>query len=112
MLPQGPAQHSRYLVPLDGRPVGLDIVNRRREPAPCTTEHIGDCLLERREEAARLVVFCGNHVYTRHRIRPLQLLRGLELSPIDLQRRQEGVRRKVDANAKGSPSLAASPRDG
>ena len=102
-------QHRRGPHLLLGRPVRLDVVDRRRQlPAPAAVD-VRERLLHRGEQPARLLVRVGgDHVRGDHRPGPLELLRRLEPLAVDSSAGSSASGAKCDANAYGSPSSAAS----
>ena len=81
---------------LGGRPEALDVVDRRREPSAAAAEDVRERLLRRGEEPPRLLVGVGDdRVCGDHHVRRGELLGGLELLPVGLERGQQRLGREV-----------------
>ena len=99
-------EHAGCLQFFQGRPVGLNVIDWRRELAARAAHSVGESLLGRGEKALRFgVSFGGDHVHADHGVRTIKLRGRLELRAVGLKRRHERVGGEVRSEGIWQPEF-------
>src|SRR5579864_1043516 len=93
---EGARKHVGDMGFFHGRPVGLNVINRRRKLAARAAHGIGKALLGGGKKSPRFSIgIGGNYVYTNHGVCLLELGRWPKFPAVHLERQHERVRREV-----------------
>src|SRR5579864_239165 len=108
---EGARKHAGDMGFFHGRPVGLNVINRRRKLAARAAHGIGKALLGGGKKSPRFGVGLGsNYVYAHHGIWLLELGRWPKFPAVDLERQHERVGRKMRSEGIGQTEVGGKLR--